>query len=215
MENYQAFMLPAHLPLFPLARAVLFPRTFLPLHIFEARYQELTRDILATHHHLLLALALDAEATEPLAEEAAFHPIGTLSRIVRAEPLVDGRWNLLLQGVQAVRITEIPKGSSYRLGRYETFPFESGSPWTGVDRDGFFQVLDAYGEQFRVQPQIRDLLALGLDEDVLLFTLGQALEFEPIERQFLLESDSLVTLASRLQDLMRFSSANRSLPEFR
>ena len=206
-------MLPAQLPLFPLARAVLFPRTFLPLHIFEPRYQELTRDILATHHHLLLALAVDAEAQEPLPEEAAFHPIGTLARIVRAEPLVDGRWNLLLQGIQAVNITEAGKVAAYRAGRFEGFAFESGSPWTGVEREGFFRVLEAYGEQFRIQAQIRDLLGMGLDEDVLLFTLAQALEFEPIERQFLLESASLATLASRLQDLMRFSSANRHLPE--
>ncbi len=208
-------MLPAHLPLFPLARAVLFPRTFLPLHIFEARYQELTREILATHHHLLLTLAVDSEAPEPLPPEASFHPIGTLARIVRAEPLVDGRWNLLIQGIQTVRLVEVPTDNAYRQGRYEGFPFQAGSPWTGVEREGFFQVLEAYGEQFHIQAQIRDLLGMGLDEDVLLFTLGQALEFEPIERQFLLESDSLATLASRLQDLLRFSSANRNLPELR
>jgi Lon protease-like protein len=208
-------MLPAHLPLFPLARAVVFPRTFLPLHIFEPRYQELTRDILASHHHLLLAQAVDAEATEPLTEDAPFHPIGTLSRIVRAEPLVDGRWNLLIQGIQAVRITELPRIASFRLGRYEGLPFDAGSPWSGVERDGFFRALEAYGEHFHIQPQIRDLLAMGLDEDVLLFTLGQALEFEPTERQFLLESDSLAALAGRLQELMRFSTANRHLPEFK
>ena len=206
-------MLPAQLPLFPLARAVLFPRTFLPLHIFEPRYQELTRDILATHHHLLLSLAIDSDAQEPLPDAAPFHPVGTLARIVRAEPLVDGRWNLLLQGIQAARILESPKLSSYRQGRYEGFPFDAGSPWAGVPRESFFATLDGYAQHFRIQSQVQDLLGMGLDEDVLLYTLGQALDFEPIERQFLLESGSLAVLASRLLDLIRFSTADRGLPE--
>ena len=215
MEGYQAFMLPAHLPLFPLTRTVLLPRTFLPLHIFEARYQALTRDILGTHHHLLLSLATDAEAPEPLAEDAPFHPVGTLCRVVRAEPLVDGRWNILLQGIQAVEITEVDAAHAYRVGSFQGLPYEAGSPWTERPREGFFQSLYAYGSHFGVQEQIRDLLGMGLDEDVLLYTLAQALDFEPIERQFLLESGSLSVLVCRLQDLLKFSTANRTLPELR
>ena len=52
-------MLPAILPLFPLAQVVLFPHTYLPLHIFEPRYRQLTADVLASHKHLVLALAQD------------------------------------------------------------------------------------------------------------------------------------------------------------
>jgi Lon protease-like protein len=36
--------LPLRVPLFPLAGAILFPRSQLPLHIFEPRYRELVRD---------------------------------------------------------------------------------------------------------------------------------------------------------------------------
>ena len=213
MHGMQVFMLPALLPLFPLPRTVLFPRTFLPLHIFEPRYREMTRDVLGSHNHFLLALSMDSEGQDPLPAAVGFHPVGTLARIVRAEPLVDGRWNLLVQGVQAVRLYEDAQGNPYRQARFEATPFEAGSPWTLVDRERFFATLDAYGTHFRIGPQVSALLGMNLDEDALIYTLCLALEFEPVEKQFLLEADSMSALAGRLEDLMRFSVANRHLPE--
>jgi Lon protease-like protein len=213
MDGVQVSMLPALLPLFPLPRTVLFPRTFLPLHIFEPRYREMTKDILGTHHHLLLSLSLGQDQEEPLPSAAGIHPIGTLSRIVRAEPLVDGRWNLLVQGVQTVRLFEEAQGSSYRQARFESSEFETGSPWTRVDRERFFATLGGYGERFAMADQITDLVSMNLDEDVLIYTLCLALELEAVEKQFLLESHSMSALAERLEDLMRFSMANRHLSD--
>ena len=206
-------MLPALLPLFPLPRTVLFPRTFLPLHIFEPRYREMTRSILGTHHHLLMALSMNLDQPDPLPDSAGFHPVGTLTRIVRAEPLVDGRWNLLVQGVQTVKLYEEKQGTSYRQARFEPSSFEAGSPWTRVDRERFYLTLDGYGERFGIDSQISDLVGMNLDEDALIYTLCLALDFEPVEKQFLLESHSMSALAERLEDLMRFSMANRHLPE--
>lgn len=206
-------MLPALLPLFPLPRTVLFPRTFLPLHIFEPRYREMTKDILGSHNHLLLALSMNPDQQDPLPDGAGFHPVGTLTRIVRAEPLVDGRWNLLVQGVQAVRLFEDSQGTRYRQARFEAAAFEAGSPWAQVDRERFFATLGIYGNRFDVSQQISDLVGLNLDEDALIYTLCLALEFEPVEKQFLLEAGSMSALAGRLEDLMRFSVANRHLPE--
>lgn len=206
-------MLPALLPLFPLPRTVLFPRTFLPLHIFEPRYREMTRDILGSHNHLLLSLSMNPEQQDPLPEAAVFHPVGTLTRIVRAEPLVDGRWNLLVQGVQTVRLFEDSQGTRYRQARFEATPFEAGSPWAQVDRERFFATLGNYGDRFAITQQVSDLVGMNLDEDALIYTLCLALEFEPVEKQFLLEAGSMSALAGRLEDLMRFAVANRHLPE--
>lgn len=213
MVGVQAFMLPALLPLFPLPRTVLFPRTFLPLHIFEPRYREMTRDILGTHHHFLLALSIETDRSDPVPATGGFHPLGTLTRIVRAEPLVDGRWNLLVQGVQCVRLFEEDQGTSYRQARFEPSPFEAGSPWSRVDKERFFATLLGYGDRFGIGAQLSDLVDMNLDEDALIYTLCLALEFEAVEKQFLLESPSMSALAERLEDLMRFSMANRHLPE--
>ena len=213
MDGVQASMLPALLPLFPLPRTVLFPRTFLPLHIFEPRYRDMTKDILGTHHHLLMALAMNLEQIDPLPETSGFHPVGTLTRVVRAEPLVDGCWNLLVQGIQTVRLYEDEKERSYRQARFEPSAFDAGSPWAHVGRERFFATLGSYGDRFSIATQVSDLVGMNLDEDALIYTLCLALDFEPVEKQFLLESLSMSALAERLEDLMRFSMANRHLPE--
>ncbi|MYI75519.1 MAG: Lon family ATP-dependent protease, partial [Acidobacteria bacterium] len=43
-------------PLFPLPNVVLFPRVFLPLHIFEPRYREMVRDALAADRTIGMVL---------------------------------------------------------------------------------------------------------------------------------------------------------------
>src|SRR5689334_214132 len=113
-------MLPDTLPLFPLPRVVLFPHTFIPLHIFEPRYRQMTSDILASHHHFVLALAREeAGGSDLLPGTTPIFEVGTLARVVRAEPLADGRWNLLVQGRHAVRVLEEAEGSPYRQARVE------------------------------------------------------------------------------------------------
>ena len=90
-------MLPAVLPLFPLSQVALFPHTFLPLHIFEPRYRQLVTEALVGHQHFILVLAKDPVTTDPLDRPAIFE-VGCLARIVRAEPLSEGRWNILVEG---------------------------------------------------------------------------------------------------------------------
>ena len=41
--------LPNAIPVMTLPDTVLFPQALLPLHIFEPRYQQMLRDVLATH----------------------------------------------------------------------------------------------------------------------------------------------------------------------
>ena len=41
--------IPSVIPLFPLPNVVFFPRTYLPLHIFEPRYRHMVRDAAASH----------------------------------------------------------------------------------------------------------------------------------------------------------------------
>ena len=66
--GFHPAMLPAILPLFPLPRVVLFPRTFLPLHIFEPRYRQMTAECLASHKHFILLLTRAHEGPDVLPE---------------------------------------------------------------------------------------------------------------------------------------------------
>lgn len=204
-------MLPAILPLFPLPQVVLFPETFLPVRIFEPRYQEMTVDILNSHHHLILTLMRENPEPGSLGESAPIFDIGCRAEVVRAEPLTGGRWNLLLQGKEAVRILEEVPGKPYRQARTEVLPFDASVLWPGPHRRRLMESLEAYAASEGIEAQLKELLDLPLEDVGRLNTLAMALDFEPTERQFLLESRDLPTLADRMLQLLDFALGGRSI----
>jgi len=105
--------------LFPLPNLVLFPQVIQPLHVFEARYKELTADALASDR--LIAMALLQPGWEAdYGGKPALYDVACLGRIVADQRQDDGRYNLLLRGVARIRIlSEIESGRSYRTARVE------------------------------------------------------------------------------------------------
>ncbi|HJV21617.1 MAG TPA: LON peptidase substrate-binding domain-containing protein [Holophagaceae bacterium] len=203
-------MLPAILPLFPLPQVLLFPHTFLPLHIFEPRYRQLVTEALVSHQHFILALAREPVTTDPKDRPALFE-VGSLARIVRAEPLDDGRWNILVEGMGSHRILSEVDGKPYRQVRTEALPFDAATPLPGPERDRLFSALSSYAARNGIEAQVRELMELPLDLEAQLYTLSVALEFEPVEKQFLLESANLVQLGERLNQLLDFALSDRGL----
>jgi len=105
-------------PMFPLPNVVLFPKTMIPLHIFEERYRTMTRDALASDRMIVTALLCEGWENE-YEKSPAVHDIACLSKIESYEELDDGKYNLVLVGVQRVRLVrEIPH-SPYRLAEFE------------------------------------------------------------------------------------------------
>jgi Lon protease-like protein len=105
--------------LFPLPDLVLFPYVIQPLHIFEPRYRQMTADALADDRLIaLVQLRAGWDGNDP--SPPPVHPIACLGRIVAAQNLEGGRYNLLLQGVSRVRILEeLPGEKLYRNARVE------------------------------------------------------------------------------------------------
>lgn len=90
----------AQIPIFPLAEVVHFPRTDLRLHIFEPRYRQLVRDLLAREEGarwigmvLLKPGGREDEDGRPEIFEA-----GTAGRMIAVDFLPDGRSNIVLRG---------------------------------------------------------------------------------------------------------------------
>src|SRR6186997_85611 len=83
------------LPLFPLPNVVLFPNVFLPLHIFEPRYREMVADALASDRMIGMVLLRPGWDRE-------------------YERLPDGRYNIVLRGMERFRVVEEDHALSYR-----------------------------------------------------------------------------------------------------
>src|SRR5450432_2501998 len=86
------------LAVFPLPDLVLFPGTLLPLHIFEPRYREMITHVLGGSRVLAVA-RLRPGFEETYQDRPPVFELCGVGYVVAAEPLEDGRWNIMLRGV--------------------------------------------------------------------------------------------------------------------
>jgi Lon protease-like protein len=102
-------------PIFPLPDVTLFPRTLLPLHIFEARYRAMVADALARDRRIcMVRLRPGYEAA--YAGKPDVYAVGGLGEIVSCERLANGRFDLALRGEARVRLLqERASDTLYRL----------------------------------------------------------------------------------------------------
>src|SRR3712207_5656759 len=101
------------LPLFPL-NTVLFPGIPLALHIFEERYKQMIGRCLTEETPFgVVLIASGAEVGAP----AVPRKVGTSARIVRAEQLEDGRYNLIAVGERRYSIEEVVQERPFLVAR--------------------------------------------------------------------------------------------------
>jgi Lon protease-like protein len=102
-------------PIVPRADLTFFPRTVLPLHIFEARYRAMVTDCLARDRRLAV-VGLKPGYEAGYEGRPAVYEVSGIGRIVQWERLASGRYNLLLRGDGRVRIDrELPADTLYRM----------------------------------------------------------------------------------------------------
>lgn len=209
-------MIPTILPIFPLPNIVLFPHTFMPLHIFEPRYREMLNDIVPSHGTFVITQIKDPSSSDGNSN-SNYYPIGCMVRIVRADPLPDGRWNILVQGMALININESLDGKLYRQAHItlRTFQDEKGlSPEQRETLQNLFidYVIQSDSEE-QTKSEIQELLDSDLGDEVLLNTIAMSMEIDPVERQFLLEARSVQDLYDRIYQLWDFMSKGRNTTE--
>ena len=100
-------------PLFPLPNVVFFPKTSLPLHIYEPRYRQLMRDALSSDRRIAVGL-LQPGWEQDYYGNPAVHEVCCVGTIDSFEELEDGKFDLVLVGEQKIRIVKVFKESPYR-----------------------------------------------------------------------------------------------------
>lgn len=106
------------LSVFPLAGAILFPHSHLPLHIFEPRYRAMISDALARNR--LIGMVQPRNG----GEHPALFDVGCIGKITEVNALPDGRFDILLEGIARFRIAEeLPVTTMFRQVRADTACF--------------------------------------------------------------------------------------------
>jgi Lon protease-like protein len=190
---------PLLLPLFPLPDTVLFPGMPLPLHIFEPRYRKMVEDALATHRSIGMSL-LKPGWEEDYEGRPPIYPIGCSGTITQHERLEDGRSNIVLRARSRFRVVEEHEGEPYRLATVETLQDDPGDP-DALDRLRS-QVLAAIA---RAADGPKSLVLQGeLPHELLVNALSQSLGLSPVEKQSLLDCDTLEARYTRLLEILEF-----------
>lgn len=192
-------MLPPTIPIFPLPNVVLFPNVFLPLHIFEPRYRQMVDEALKGDRIIGMVLLRrgwegDYDGRPPV------YPIGCAGVITHAERLADGRFNIVLRGMEKFRIRSEDTGRLYRLAHVEPVP----EPPTDTFRDAMRLHRRRLEALLVPQPegQQETRMPTSMPDEDLVNALAQYLEFEPVEKQALLERDGLLDRCRSLIELL-------------
>jgi hypothetical protein len=201
------------LPLFPLPTVVLFPNVFLPLHIFEPRYRQMVADALAGDRIIGMVLLRpgyedDYDGRPPV------YDTGCSGLITHAEKLDDGRYNLILRGIEKFTISgeEAPAAGRLYRSAVITPVDESVRP---SERDQLKQ------ERQRLLSLLAPLFANGIehslppampDED-LVNALAQYLEFDPAEKLALLQRQGALARCRSMVELLEMKAMDSGAGE--
>lgn len=107
------FPIPSQIPVFALPNVVLFPKTYLPLHIFEPRYRAMVSDAAMSGQCIGMALLKEGWETDYYGHPPVFST-GCVGRLASVQPLADGRSNILLQGLERFVIEREWYDKAYR-----------------------------------------------------------------------------------------------------
>lgn len=195
------------LPLFPL-NTVLFPRTALPLHIFEPRYQEMmTRCI---REGIGFGVLLISEGSE-VGGGAQTVTVGTVARIVSVDELDDGRMNLLTMGVVRFRLLKSYNHHPYMSGDIEKWQDEMGDlrvlpKLTKAVHRAYINYIADLNELMDEADRLSQILA-PMDPQVLSYTIASNIQVPNQDRQRLLEMETVAERLAREYELLQAERA--------
>ena len=119
--------LPDEVAVMTLPGVAFFPQALLPLHIFEPRYRQMLKDVLASHR--LFAVAGVNPATGGFEPP---HRIATVGLVRACQKTPEGTSNLLLQGLARVEVGAILREKPYRSVKIRAL---ASAPGAGADEN--------------------------------------------------------------------------------
>ena len=193
--------LPNIIPVFPLSNFILFPKTSVPLNIFEPRYLDMVKDSMETNKLIGLIQPKQKKNTDKF----DLYEVGCLGKISNFEK-VDGRYLIDLNGITRFKIIkEIETDKTYRQCKVTFDDFSDDlqiekKELKFSDLELIFKDLKTLFEKKGYIINWKSLEKQDLNETI--NALAMASPFSLEEKQILLESQDLENRKNKIAEIL-------------
>ena len=194
---------PKTIPVFPLSNFIIFPRTTVPLNIFEPRYIDMINDSMKSNKLIGIIQPVSSNNQNNLPK---LHNVGCLGKITSFRETEDGRFLIELKGlIRFEMINEILSDKKYRILEvdYQKFMKDLDKKKEDLkfsDLELIFKDLKSLFEKRGYIINWKSLQNQSLDETI--NALAMASPFSLEEKQILLESENLDDRKNKIAEIL-------------
>ena len=196
--------LPNKIPVFPLSNFIIFPKTTVPLNIFEPRYMDMVNDSMKSNKFIGMIQPKNSNNDHNI---PALHDIGCLGKITSFKETDDGRFMIELKGlIRFETIQEIASDNKYREYEVNFKNFyhdlsDESEDLKFTDLELIFKDLKSLFEKRGFVINWKELEKQSLDETI--NALAMASPFSLEEKQVLLEAKNLDVRKNRIAEILK------------
>ena len=195
--------LPKEILVFPLSNFIIFPKTTVPLNIFEPRYIDMINDSMKSNKTIGMIQPKNNNKEENVPE---LHDVGCLGKITSFKETEDGRYLIELKGlIRFKKIKEVKTDKKYRVLEVDFNNFyhdlnENSEELKFSDLELIFKDLKSLFEKRGFIINWKALENQSLDETI--NALAMASPFSLEEKQVLLEAESLDIRKNKISQIL-------------
>ena len=196
--------LPKNIPVFPLSNFIIFPKTTVPLNIFEPRYIDMINDSMKSNKFIGMIQPKNLKNKDNNVVD--LHDVGCLGKITSFKETEDGRFIIELKGIIRFEvIKEITSNKKYReceisFEKYSDDLNEKKESLKFSDLELIFKDLKSLFEKRGFIINWKELEKQSLDETI--NALAMASPFSIEEKQVLLEAKSLNIRKTKIAEIL-------------
>ena len=197
--------LPEIIPVFPLSNFILFPKTSVPLNIFEPRYVDMVNDSMKMDKLIGMIQPLSSNNIREL--NPKLHKIGCLGKITSFEQSENGSFLIELQGLTRFEtINEIKSDKKYRqykinFDNFENDLLDQKEHLKFTDLELIFKDLKSLFEKRGFIINWKALEKQSLNETI--NALAMASPFSLEEKQVLLEAKTIDLRKNKIAEILK------------
>ena len=199
--------LPNEIPVFPLSNAIFFPRTILPLNIFEDRYLQLVNDCMKGNRMFGMVQPRNSASMSP-----EVYSIGCLGKIISFNETTDKRFIITLLGLTRFKIKkELKKEKLYRSFEVDYSEFLDDlkinkGETLNSEKKNLLNKIQVFFEKINYPVKYSELSKLDLDE--LISNVSMISPFSIEEKQKLIETKKIDNKIKVLNEIINFNLLN-------